>query len=347
MNSLLKRQIRKFLPKELHSNKDLEKFLDAIDRSYTTSEEQFGMLQRATAISSEELFRANNRLKEESNSQKLVIDKLESVIDKIQSFNLLGDRPEENTDSLKLVDFIDNQTREIIKVNQQKDKLLKSLELQNQELNDYAHMVSHDLKSPLQSIEALISWIQEDYKNLLDASGNENLQLIRDNVEKMDTLVKGILEYATIRKIENKYYNVDLEKLVDTILKKLITTNNIKVVIPKKLPTIKGDNYRLEKLFYHILQNAIRYNEKEIAVVEIGFEEESKYWNFFVKDNGNGIEEKYFDKVFEAFQKLENENTSTGLGLSLVKKVIDVYKGKIWIESSPNLGTTFYFSLKK
>lgn len=346
MNSLLKRQIRKFLPEELHNNENIASFLDAIDKSYTNSEDQFTMLQRATVISSDELFVANSKLKEESNSQKVVIDKLEGVIDKLQSFNLLNDRPEENISSLKLVHFIDSQTKEIIKVNQQKDKLLKSLEVQNQELKDYSHLVSHDFRSAFQSIEALSTWLQEDYKSILDASGNESLQLIRENVQKMDGLVKGIFEYTTIRKIENNSYNIDLEILLNTILKKRITTNTVEVIIPQKLPTIKGDKYRLEKLFYHILDNAIKYNKSKLAVIEIGYTKENDFWNFYVKDNGIGIEEKYFDKIFEAFQKLENNNKSIGLGLSIVKKIIDIYHGKIWIESSPNLGSTFYFSLK-
>lgn len=347
MTPLLKRQIRKFLSKEHQSNDQLAEFIDSIDRSYKTSEDQFAMLQRATVISSEELFIANSKLKEESSSQKVVIEKLERVIDKLQSFNLLEERPKENTDSLKLVDFIANQTKEIIEVNQQKDTLLKNLKSQNQELKDYAQMVSHDLKTPLQSIEALTSWIQKDYDTVLDASGKEKLQLIKDNVESMNTLAKGIFEYATIRKIENNFYAIDLENIVDTVLKEITAPKNMKVVIPKKLPTIKGDKYRLKKLFFHILDNAIKYNNKKATLIEIGFKEQKHFWSFYIKDNGIGIEEKYFDKVFEAFQKLENDNKATGLGLAVVKKIIDIYNGQIWIESTPNLGTTFCFNLNK
>jgi light-regulated signal transduction histidine kinase (bacteriophytochrome) len=347
MTPLLERQARKFLPKEFKSDLKLVDFTDAVNRSYKTFEDQFSMLQRATVISSEELFIANNKLKEESYSQKVVIKKLEKVIDELQSFNLLVDRPEENTDSLELVDFIENQTKEIIKINEQKDILLKNLKLQNQELKDYAQMVSHDLKTPLQSIEALTSWIQEDYNTVLDTSGKEKLQLIKDNVVSMDTLVKGIFEYATIRKVENNFYNIDLENLVQTVLNKISVPNTMEVVIPKKLPIIKGDKYRLKKLFFHILDNAVKYNNKEAAVIEIGYKEQKHFWSFYIKDNGSGIEEKYFDKVFEAFQKLEYNNKSTGLGLSVVKKIIDIYNGQIWIESTPNLGATFCFNLRK
>ena len=134
MNSLLKRQIRKYLPKELHSNKELEVFLEAINKSYNTSDEQFAMLQRATAISSEELFDSNQQLKQESEAQKEVIDKLKNVIKTLNFYDIDHDKNLEDFDSLKLANFIDNQTKEIIKINKQKDKLLTNLERQNQEL---------------------------------------------------------------------------------------------------------------------------------------------------------------------------------------------------------------------
>ncbi|KGL63836.1 sensor histidine kinase [Polaribacter sp. Hel1_85] len=347
MNSLLKRQIRKFLPKELQSDNKLDRFFDAVDKSYTTSEEQFGMLQRATAISSEELFSANTQLQEETKSQKKIITKLQNVIDNLQFYDLNNDRPLESSDSLKLVDFIDNQTKEIIKVNKQKDKLVQSLERQNQELNDYAHMISHDLKSPLQSIEALTTWVLEDYSSILDASGKETLQLIRENVEKMDTLVKGILQYSTIGKIEKELYDVNLNLLVDQIISDIDNKDHIKFVIPDKLPEIKGDSYRLEQLFYHLIDNAIKFNDKKEIIIEIGYTQDDDYWKFYIKDNGKGIEKKYFDKIFVAFQKLEDDYQSSGIGLSIVKKIIEVYKGEIYLESEPNVGSTFYFSIKK
>lgn len=347
MKSLLKRQVRKFVPQELQSNGELEKFFEAINKSYTVADDQFAMLQRATKISSEELYQANKQLVEETASQKRIIRKLESVIDKLQFYDLKNDRPIESSDSLKLVNFIDNQTNEIIKINQQKDKLLKNLERQNQELNDYAHMVSHDLKSPLQSIEALTAWVLADYSAILDANGKESLELIRENVEKMDTLVKGILQYSTIGKVEKELYDVSLDSLVNEILNNREIANDVTFLIPEKLPVIKGDRYRLEQLFRHLICNAVKFNDKEEIIVEIGFEEEKDFWKFYIKDNGKGIEKRYFEKIFVAFQKLEDDYKSTGIGLSIVEKIIEVYDGEIYLESAPNIGSTFHFSIKK
>ncbi|WNW02519.1 ATP-binding protein [Tenacibaculum sp. HL-MS23] len=347
MNSLLKRQIRKYLAEELLSDKKLETFLDAIDKSYKTSENQFAMLQRATAISSEELFDANQKLKEETNSQRKVIEKLKNVIDTLKFYDLEQDKPIENSDLLKLVDFIDNQTKEIIKINQQKDSLLKSLEQQNQELNDYTHMISHDLKTPIQNIEALSVWLKEDSGKVLDSEGKERIELIRENTQKIDTLVKAIHTYSTIDREKQKRSNLDLDKLLKTILKEFNLSENINVHIPEKLPNIKGDKNIMEQLFTNLIDNSIKFNGKENKKIEIGYSDEKIFWKFYVKDNGKGIDKKYFQKVFVAFSKLENDYKSAGIGLSIAKKIVDVYKGDIWIESELNEGSTFYFTLKK
>jgi light-regulated signal transduction histidine kinase (bacteriophytochrome) len=348
MNPLLKRQLRKYLAKDLHSNKDMQVFLDAVNRSYTTSDEQFVMLQRAVSISSEELFNSNKQLIEESESQKQIIAKLNNVIDTLKFYGLKGNTNLVGQDSLELVDFIENKTKEIIEINKDKDKLLLSLERQNKELNEYAHMVSHDLKSPLQSIDALTSWIKEDYLDVLGESGSEIINLIRENVEKMDTLIRGILEYSTIGKTKKVLYNLDLNILIGDILLTIDNPDDVIISIPHPLPIIKGDHYRIGLLFYNLINNAIKFNDKKSdGLVKINFSDQNNYWQFSVTDNGKGIEKQYFDKIFIAFQKLENDYKSTGIGLSIVKKIVETYLGEIWLKSIPNIETTFYFTLIK
>lgn len=348
MNSLLKRQLRKYLPKELHSNKDMEVFLDAINRSYNTSDEQFAMLQRAASLSSDELFQSNQQLKEETESQKQVIEKLNNVINTLKFYNLDEVKNVESSDSLKLVDFIDNQTKEIIEINKQKDKLVQSLEKQNQELNDYAHMVSHDLKSPLQSIDALTTWIREDYFEDLGEGGREIVNLIKENVEKMDTLIQGILQYSTIDKVEKKRYEIDLNILLDDIIITIDNPKDVEIVLAENFPVIYGDHHRIELLFYHLIHNSIKFNDKgDEGFVKVDFFDEGEFWKFTITDNGKGIEKKYFDKIFIAFQKLENDYKATGIGLSIVKKIVEAYKGKITLSSTPKEETIFAFTLKK
>jgi len=349
MDSLLKRQIRKYLPKPLEGNKDLEPFLDAINRSYINFNEQYVMQQRAMTISSEELFEANEQLKDEAIAQKEVINKLKHVIETLKFYKL----PENDTfeqgdlDGLKLVEFINNQTKEIIEINKQREKLLTELEFQNQELNDYAHMVSHDLKSPLRSIDALTSWLKEDYKEKLGEEGSSSIDLIRTNVEKMDTLISGILDYSTITKNQTTLYDVDINKLVAHTISIMFLPENITVNKVNTLPVVKGDKYRLQQLFQNLIDNAIKYNDKANGLIEIGVIDANEFWQFYVKDNGKGIETAYFNKIFKTFQKLENNPNSSGIGLSIVKKIVSLYGGKVWLESEIHKGTTFYFTLKK
>jgi len=225
-------------------------------------------------------------------------------------------------------------------------QLLHNLEVQNHELSDYAHMVSHDLKSPLRSIDALTSWLKEDYEELLNDAGKNQINTIRSSVEKMDTLINGILEYSTIGKTNVEIFNVDLNLLIDEILIMIQIPDNIEIE-KSILPVIKGDKYRLQQLFQNLISNSIAYNDKEKGKIEIGVEDKGQFLEFYVKDNGKGIEEKYFEKIFKTFQKLENNQKSTGIGLSVVKKIIDLYGGNIWLTSQLGRGTCFYFTLKK
>jgi len=348
MNRLLKRQIRKYLPKDLEYTKDFDIFLDAVNRSYNTSDDQFSMLQRATSISSDELFEANAMLEKELDSQKEVIKKLKNVVNTLKFYNLKEAKILENSDldSSKLVDFINDQTKEIIKINQQRDRLLENLELQNQELNDYAHMVSHDLKSPLRNIDSLSAWLKEDYKDKLDDTGNNRLHLIRNNVEKMDTLINGILQYSTIGKDRIDVYDVDTNVLFDTILTIIEIPTHINI-IRTNLPIVKGNKYSLQQLFQNLIDNAIAYNDKEKGKIIIGATDQGEFWEFYIKDNGMGIEQAYFDKIFRTFETLKNNVQSTGIGLSIVKKIVNLYGGEIWLTSKINEGSTFYFTLKK
>ena len=370
MNSLLKRQLRKYLSEELKSSEELKTFLAAIDSSYNNFDEQSAMIQRAMSISSDELYSANRKLQEEAKEQKELIDKLKlninqkikptmaatasnpdklkDVINTLKFYNLKEDEKADAVElkSTDLVDFIDNQTKEIIEMNKQKESLLNELAHQNQELSDYAHMVSHDLKSPLRSIDTLTAWLKEDYKDAFDANGEKTLSLIRTNVEKMDTLINGILEYSTIGKNQIDVYDVNLNNLINNIVSILQVPENISV-IKTDLPIIRGDKYRLQQLFQNLIGNAIAYNDKAQGKIEIGFTDKNIFWEFYVKDNGKGIEDVYFEKIFKTFEKLENNGESTGIGLSIVKKIVNLYGGTIWLTSNPNEGTTFYFTLKK
>jgi signal transduction histidine kinase len=162
----------------------------------------------------------------------------------------------------------------------------------------------------------------------------------------MDTLINGILQYSTISKSEVEFYDVDLKNLVNELVSVMHLPGNFKVKV-NHLPQIYGDKSRLIQLFQNLIDNAIKYNDKENGFVELGALDKGEHWEFYVKDNGIGIDEQYHDKIFNTFEKLENSVDSTGIGLSIVKKIVEIYGGEIWLTSKLNEGTTFFFTLKK
>ena len=229
----------------------------------------------------------------------------------------------------------------------QKERLLKELENSNKGLQEYAHIVSHDLKSPLRSISALSTWLYEDYKDVLDDSGKHNLQLMQEKVASMDKLIQGILEYSTANNSKLDQTKVDLNKVIGDVSDTIFIPNHVRISVPEKLPTILADFTKMQQLFQNIMSNAVVHIEKEQGLVEVLFSENESHWTFVIKDNGVGIPKEYHKKIFEIFQSIGNKERSTGIGLSIVKKIIDRYGGTIWLESEIGEGTAFHFTINK
>ncbi|SFZ95142.1 PAS domain S-box-containing protein [Flaviramulus basaltis] len=228
----------------------------------------------------------------------------------------------------------------------QKENLLKQLERSNDELHEYAHIVSHDLKSPLRSIFALISWIKED-NEILNPSTLYNIELIESTLEKMEQLISDILNYSSVTSDTIQDKPVDLNIVVKDLCQILFIPEHISIKVLKDLPVVHGDKTRLQQLFQNLLSNAIRYIDKEIGLIKIDVIEKTTHYQFSITDNGIGIKKEYHDKIFKIFHSLNNNKESSGIGLSIVKKIVDLYKGEIWLESIVGEGTTFYFTIKK
>lgn len=229
----------------------------------------------------------------------------------------------------------------------QKEKLLNQLAKSNDELQEYAHIVSHDLKSPLRSIDALVNWIKEDNKGKLDDVSIQNFELIETTLEKMEQLISDILVYSSVGSDGSEMETVDLNTVVNELQKILFIPEHISIKVLNPLPEIHGDRTKLKQLFQNLISNAVKFNDKEKGFIEIDVTEQQSFYQFSVKDNGVGIDKEYHDKIFKIFHSLNKSKESTGIGLSIVKKIIDLYKGEIWIDSEVGLGTTFYFTIKK
>ena len=248
-----------------------------------------------------------------------------------------------------LVNVIQRKEQEelIKKQEEKKEELLNYLSNQNEQLNDYAQMVSHDLKAPLINIHTLVTWFLDDNKETINKDAFAPLNEVLFNVEKMDFLIKGILDYSVVDKLESNDKNINLNKLMSDVVKLLLVPENITIKIQENLPTLFGNTWRFSQVFQNLIQNALKYNNKKKGIIEVGFLEKEHHFEFFVKDNGIGIKSAYFDKIFKVFTKLESVSSSSGVGLSTVKKIVEFYNGKIWLESEEKVGTTFYFTIPK
>ncbi|WP_228237823.1 PAS domain S-box protein [Allomuricauda sp. M10] len=233
------------------------------------------------------------------------------------------------------------------KLQLEKENLMAKLEASNQSLKEYAYVVSHDLKSPLRSIEALASWLKNDYSGTLDRAGKEYLDMIQDKIESMENLISGILAYSTANTSELNNTEVDLHEVVLEIVESIYIPEHVKVITSQKLPIVVADRTKMRQLFQNIISNAVVHIEKPKGKVELRFEEKTDFWEFCIKDNGIGIPKKYHEKIFEIFQSAGGSKKSTGIGLSIVKKIVDRYHGEVWIESEEGIGTEFYFTLEK
>ena len=239
------------------------------------------------------------------------------------------------------------------KLNEELEERVKQrtaeLEIVNKDLNDFAYVVSHDLKAPLRAVSQLSSWISRDYNDVLDENGKEQLSLLAGRVKRMDSLINGILQYSRIGRIKKKDRQVDLNVLVKDVIDVIAPPDHIHITINNRLPAILCDMTRMEQLFQNLIGNAVKFIDKPKGEIEIGCIDEETQWKFHISDNGTGIDEKYHDKIFQIFQTLntDDDQENTGIGLSLVRKIVELYGGEVWLESKLGEGSVFFFTLQK
>ena len=232
---------------------------------------------------------------------------------------------------------------------QQRAKLLEEVESANRELKDFAYIVSHDLKAPLRGIKSLADWISSDYADKFDDEGKEQMNMLMARVGRMHNLIDGVLQYSRIGRIREEKVRIDLDKLVPEVVDMVCPPENIEIEIESPLPIIECEKTRIMQVFQNLLSNAVKYMDKPQGLIKIACGEKDGSWKFSISDNGPGIQQEHFDRIFQIFQTLSprDEVESTGVGLAVVKKIVEFYNGKIWIESKPGEGSTFFFTLPR
>ncbi|MDO8262720.1 MAG: CHASE3 domain-containing protein [Gallionella sp.] len=245
--------------------------------------------------------------------------------------------------------FIVRELAERKQAEEQRALLMHELESANEELKNFGYVVSHDLKAPLRAIGSLANWLSTDYADKFDDEGKEHMRLLISRVYRMDGLIDGILQYSRVGRVKETIIAVDLDRLVHEVIDLLAPPPSIVVSIENQLPTVMTEPTRIQQVFQNLLSNAIKYMDKPEGEIRIACVAEGRQWKFSITDNGPGIDQQHFEKIFQLFQTLAPRDRveSTGVGLALVKKIVEMYGGRIWLESTVKRGSTFFFTLPR
>jgi PAS domain S-box-containing protein len=232
---------------------------------------------------------------------------------------------------------------------EEKDILFRDLQRINTELKGFAHIVSHDLKEPLRGISYNSKWLLEDFGEKLGADGAKLIDLLTQNTQRMHNLINGILEFAELGMLKSKPVAIQSGAVAETVIKYLEKEPGINIKIQDPMPKVVYHNLQLEQIFQNLISNAIRHLGKPEGEIVVSCADQNDFWCFEVWDNGKGIETKHFERIFGMFQSLDRSRApeSTGIGLTLVKKIVEQNEGRVWVESEVGKFTRLNFTVPK
>lgn len=295
-------------------------------------------------------------------SLRVVRQSNDELGDLVEQFNRMLNRVQEKNNALKYEIVVRQAAEQQIaaaneelhyeisqrtQAEEQLGVLLEDLEKKNLELQDFAYVVSHDLRAPLRGINSLATWLTKDYGALLDEKGLRYLDQLRERSRRMHMLIEGILLYSRLGRASISPELLDSHALVRQVIELLSPPDNIRVSIEGHLPMVYYDRIMLLQIFQNLIGNAIQHMGNTTGHVSIGCSASDAEWEFVVRDDGIGIESRHFDRVFKIFQSLNTErnNENNGIGLALVKKIVERNHGRIYLESEPGKGSEFYFTI--
>jgi PAS domain S-box-containing protein len=241
-------------------------------------------------------------------------------------------------------DISDRKQAEVELQNQKQD-LVRS----NDELQQFAYVASHDLQEPLRMITSYLELLERRYKGQLDARADQFITYAVDGAARMQILINDLLGYSRVGSRGQSFERVDCEAVLQNAIRNLqvaIAENNA-VITHAPLPPVNADVTQLTQLFQNLIGNALKFRREDPPQIHIGVERTNGKWLFSVRDNGIGIESQYTNRIFVIFQRLHSrtEYSGTGMGLAICKKIVERHSGKLWVESKPGEGSTFYFTL--
>lgn len=222
------------------------------------------------------------------------------------------------------------------------------LEQSNRDLKQFAYIASHDLREPLRVVKNYIDLFERKYKGILDDKAEKYINYIVDGVIRMKNLIDDLLTYSRVETQKRKFEKVDSQLLVNNVLEMFnsdITEKQIEIKCVN-LPILQADPIQFSQIFQNLLHNSIKFHSRSIRISAVKIE---SFWEFVVKDDGIGFDKAYSKKIFQIFSRLHSREDypGTGIGLAIVKRIVERHGGKIWVESTPGKGSTFHFTIKE
>ena len=234
------------------------------------------------------------------------------------------------------------------RVEEEEKELMAALKRSNEELQRFAYVASHDLQEPLRMVASFTQLLAQRYQGKLDKDADEFIGYAVDGANRMQALLNNLLVYSRVGTRGKPFEMTDYEHILSQALSNLMVAieESGAVITHDPLPTIMGDEVQMVQLFQNLIGNAIKFRGKKSPRVHVSTKQEGNEWVFSVRDNGVGIAPKYYDRIFVIFQRLHGrEYPGTGAGLAICQRIVERHQGRIWVESEPGKGSTFYFAL--
>ncbi|MEP0809872.1 PAS domain-containing sensor histidine kinase [Coleofasciculus sp. FACHB-SPT9] len=303
-------------------------FFELLDQVYTSGEPFVGNEMRA-------MFDRNSDGILEESFWNFVYQPLVDANGKV---NGIMTHAVEVTEQVRSRQEIEKKAEELVQMTQ-------ALERSNRDLDQFAYIASHDLKAPLRAIATLSEWIEEDLADKLTEDSREHLNLLRGRVHRMEALINGILQYSRAGRVQQQIEAVNVSSLLSEVIELLDPPPEVAIVV-ESMPTLQTERVPLQQVFMNLIGNAIKYAKRSDVCIQVGVRELGTYYEFSVADNGQGIEPEYHQKIWGIFQRLEARDKveGTGIGLSVVKKIVESRGGRVWVESAAGAGATFRFT---